>query len=355
MRGLPAMARPLSAIGGESERTELALDLFRYWIGVAAWETSQSTVGTERDLEALYSKVHQSLLMPVQELEFRLGPTIALARHIIGSGDFESQFNESINRTNAYVRGASEFDHPKDPDGNRSPEVNRITTQLDDAIENDLGRDREAMAAQPLWPKLPPELRRRLGEFWDQISHGGNFDFWQRWYQGILDGSPLNESLQREIASIPEHIWEAGPEAVAARITEIEARFALSARISELEPDLFNAAGNRHGIGGNNPPEAIDVVKARPKELLIIWQPLEILAAQVDARNPDPELVKAALSALSLALRTGLQWCAKKADLAVDTAIKWAVPAVGGGYFALNPDKLAAVIEAGTAWLSALP
>ncbi|WP_139837758.1 hypothetical protein [Roseovarius litorisediminis] len=46
-----------------------------------------------------------------------------------------------------------------------------------------------------------------------------------------------------------------------------------------------------------------------------------------------------------------LKWCARKGDLVVDTLIKWGIPAVGGGYLALNPDKVSALIEAVEAWL----
>ncbi len=46
-----------------------------------------------------------------------------------------------------------------------------------------------------------------------------------------------------------------------------------------------------------------------------------------------------------MALKTGFAWCLKKANLIVDTAIKWAIPAGGTGYLALQPENLEAVIE----------
>ena len=57
---------------------------------------------------------------------------------------------------------------------------------------------------------------------------------------------------------------------------------------------------------------------------------------------------------LGAALKAGGAWCAKKADLAVNAGINWGIPTVGG-YFAMNPEKLEAVIEAGKALVRMLP
>lgn len=47
--------------------------------------------------------------------------------------------------------------------------------------------------------------------------------FWRDWYQGFLDGKPLDWELQRRVALIDDAIWEAGPEAVANEIERIQA------------------------------------------------------------------------------------------------------------------------------------
>jgi len=48
--------------------------------------------------------------------------------------------------------------------------------------------------------------------------------FWRDWYQGFLDGKPLDWELQRRVALIDDPIWEAGPEAVAKQIEHIQAQ-----------------------------------------------------------------------------------------------------------------------------------
>lgn len=49
------------------------------------------------------------------------------------------------------------------------------------------------------------------------------WQFWRDWYQGFLDGKPLDWELQRRVALIDDAIWEAGPEDVAIEIERIQA------------------------------------------------------------------------------------------------------------------------------------
>ncbi len=184
---------------------------------------------------------------------------------------------------------------------------------------------------------------------------GEAWSFWREWYQGFLEGKPLDWDLQREVALIPNEDWEKGPEHIAGIIAEIRARFELNKRIGELEEELRVTAQSRHEIGGNFPPEPLDEARVATKELLIIWEPLQSLKEEAEAEAPDKGKIRKAIEALGRALKAGFAWCASKADLAVDTVIKWAVPAAGGGYLALNPDKITAVLEVAKTWLSMAP
>lgn len=147
------------------------------------------------------------------------------------------------------------------------------------------------------------------------------------------------------MALIKDQVWEAGPKAVAEEIEKVSAKFYLEERINELEADLRRATFDRHGIGGNRQPESLDAAPVT-KELVILWGPLEELKEEIVKDDPDPDRLQTIVDALIYALKTGIAWGLRKSDLIVDTAIKWAVPAGGTGYFALNPDKLEAVIEA---------
>ncbi len=161
--------------------------------------------------------------------------------------------------------------------------------------------------------------------------------------------------LQREVALIPDEDWEKGAVHIARVIEEIRARFDLRKRIAELESALVAASGDRLGIGGNNPPEEIAPELPVAKELLVIWEPLQELKQEAEAEEPDKGRIARAIEALGAALKAGLKWAAKKADLAVDVVIKWGIPAIGGTYLAMNPDKITQAIEAAKHWLRTLP
>lgn len=60
------------------------------------------------------------------------------------------------------------------------------------------------------------------------------FDFFARWYDGMFRGAPLDWRLQEQVALIPEETWEAGPDAVAEAIAEIERRW--QAEQAKIEP-----------------------------------------------------------------------------------------------------------------------
>ncbi|EDZ45893.1 conserved hypothetical protein [Rhodobacterales bacterium Y4I] len=64
--------------------------------------------------------------------------------------------------------------------------------------------------------------------------------FWHAWYQGFLDGKPLDWELQRRVATeIPDAIWNAGPEAVAQEIERIKAEM-LSEKLPMAETIELN-------------------------------------------------------------------------------------------------------------------
>ena len=63
--------------------------------------------------------------------------------------------------------------------------------------------------------------------------------FWSSWYQGFLDGRPLDWDLQRRVALIDDQIWAAGPEAVAAEIERIKAEM-LSEKLPMAETIELN-------------------------------------------------------------------------------------------------------------------
>jgi hypothetical protein len=76
-----------------------------------------------------------------------------------------------------------------------------------------------------------------LRAFWDADPE--TWGFWARWYDGMLRGAPLDWELQRAVALIDDSVWKEGPEAVAAKISEIEDQL-LAERVPQAEEMLFD-------------------------------------------------------------------------------------------------------------------
>ncbi|WP_424982267.1 hypothetical protein [Maritalea sp. S77] len=232
-------------------------------------------------------------------------------------------------------------------DGLFSFEIHAVAKNVGLTTKALADRRAEALRNEKLWRGVSSRNQTYALKFFENWYEwaGKNGAFWREWYQGFLDGKPLEWELQRRVALIDDVIWKAGPEAVAEEIEKVRAKYYLEKHIDALEVELRKVPINRHGIGGNMPPEPLDDVPIA-QELIIVLRPLEDLKNEISKELPDPTQLQNIIEALTAALNTGLAWCLKKVDLMVDTTIKWAIPAGGTGYFALNPEKLEAVIAA---------
>ncbi|MEP6017507.1 MAG: hypothetical protein ABJ251_03360 [Paracoccaceae bacterium] len=214
------------------------------------------------------------------------------------------------------------------------------------------------------WPKLwhSADKPLLLAEGWIKLKAFMEADpkvwgFWLEWYEGILNGTPLPWDLTFEIATtLTKEDWDAGAAHVAERIQEIEAKLELERKISTLEHQLnaYEVEHTRHGIGGNNPPEDMQIEPQIVRETTIIWTALDDLKGEADKDTPDKSAVLRIIETLGRALKAILLWVAQKSDLGVDTLIKWGIP-LGGAAVLANPKLVADVIEAAKAWVPYLP
>jgi hypothetical protein len=214
---------------------------------------------------------------------------------------------------------------------------------------------------RPLWPST---ATRTADDLWrhDQFaaflrSDHSRWAFWYRWYEGMLDGRPLDWELQYEITLIPDEDWEKGCNHIARLIQEVEARFALKARIRELENELVQASRDRFGLGGNNPPEGIEDAPSVAKEFTIIWAPLQDLKLEAEKVQPDRTIVRRAAEGLRDTLEACGLWSARKLDAAATAAVIAAGTALGtafAAWMAGHGDKVMKVIDAAEALLAAL-
>lgn len=172
------------------------------------------------------------------------------------------------------------------------------------------------------------------------IERATSWSFWREWYQGFLDGKPMDWELQLRVAMIADADWEQGPEHIARVIEAIRARFELEKRLEALEAErlLWEAQG-RHGLGGNNPPEQIE--EAVVQEFIL--EPIESLKAETQEATPDRSRVQTAVAKLTAILVACGKWTGGKLDMAVDECVKsigkFAGPALLG-WISLNSDRL---------------
>jgi hypothetical protein len=81
------------------------------------------------------------------------------------------------------------------------------------------------LTGRPLWVEgIPIWFVRAMQSAHNQWASDPNdtWNFWTRWWDGLVAGQPLDWALQEKVALIPNAIWQQGPAAVARAIREIE-------------------------------------------------------------------------------------------------------------------------------------
>lgn len=98
--------------------------------------------------------------------------------------------------------------------------------KIDLEFENDLiVKFSHDFDAHPLPSWAISENNSFVEEFYSHFLPAAHWSFWREWYQGFLDGKPLDWELQRRVALIPDEDWEQGPEHIARKIEEIKAEY----------------------------------------------------------------------------------------------------------------------------------
>mgnify|MGYP001795576742 CR=1 FL=1 len=169
-----------------------------------------------------------------------------------------------------------------------------------------------------LWPEaaLPEGLDGALAElqsFW--AKNPQTWDFWARWYAGMLAGTPLPWDLQEAVALIADEDWDAGPERVAKRIREIEddfadatsptdrsrrqaerllSRAAMNALTAQESAKLFQSA-----VSSNSLPPEFDAFRATPAILFAMAASLQTHAERVAGLESDLQTSEQSVHALA--------------------------------------------------------
>jgi len=209
----------------------------------------------------------------------------------------------------------------------------------------------------PLWAETecPTSIESAHRAFIQLLrSRSNDWSFWHAWYLAMWNGTFEDWDLAEEVAKIPNDVWEEGAEAVAEEIRKIEAKQHVTEALKTIPTVDQLAQFDRHGIGGNQPPSEIDDPVDVIPHATIIWASVDELREEVEAETPNRDRVKAAIQVIGQGLASCGKWLAGKGDLAVDTLIKWGIPAGGGAWVLANPGKIQALVEAALKWLAFL-
>lgn len=157
-----------------------------------------------------------------------------------------------------------------------------------------------------------------------EITHSLKSDFWRDWYQGFIDGRPMNWDLQKQVAlNVTDADWDAGPQQVAQRIAEIRSKWELEQEIGRLKEQLSQA--KQHTVAHrkhNQPPPLDDDPGVTAKMITLLWDDLNALEAEIAIPDVEPSVIQQiALNLWGIALKIA-QYCGGKIDTTLDAAAK---------------------------------
>ena len=163
-------------------------------------------------------------------------------------------------------------------------------SELSDLLSGKNARD---VLEVPLWYRHPGKIPARREAQWSRLrAHlldaNEHWDFWIDWYERHLHGRPHDWDLLERIALIPDEHWQRGPahvNSLIAQMVRLEGSNPKAAARDSITKAL--ATLDRHGIGGNDPPEPITDGPTR-EEFEALKAALETLQREL-AKNSEPD------------------------------------------------------------------
>lgn len=219
---------------------------------------------------------------------------------------------------------------------------------------------------RPLWPGTPPDwitqADRETRAIWAETPE--HWEFWTRWWDAAIAGTPLDWGLQRDIALIPDEVWQQGPGPVAIEIARLEELHALRRELEELkrrieQPEqVIEAIAGADLRGHNNPPQLIETPAELRETLVVVWEELREAEREVAKPLPEPGRLRRNGQAILSAAKSIAAYCLEVGDVVVKNAAKAVGAALGVGIAAAILSNLPAImsfaeklIAYGTRWL----
>ncbi len=182
--------------------------------------------------------------------------------------------------------------------------------------------DRDASSV-PLWSGATPDWFQSAAAVTRQVwAEGppGTWDFWLRWWDGVLSGHRLDRDFQTQVALIRDEFWQLGPEKIATRICLLAQKKLIHEEIAALNRRIVDVLFDLDSLGrhtGNNPPDDSISATVLRQRLLAAKAALEDLEKELSLSEPEPERVLSLIERLRTAWEALSAW----ARIAVSAAV----------------------------------
>ena len=149
----------------------------------------------------------------------------------------------------------------------------------------------EDAISMPLWLNRENPFEEIWREIVSEVK-GSEWAFWIKWYEDALQGRPQNWQMLEQIALIDPKIWEAGAEAVAKRIAEIELEHAVLAT-PNAEDIQINEAGKYEAVARSSlPSRTLQDANDRIGDVIRQIRAAQAASNQYSALSPEADLLE---------------------------------------------------------------
>lgn len=188
---------------------------------------------------------------------------------------------------------------------------------------------------------------------------------WIDWWEAHRNGTSLHPIKAKRIALIPHHEWKNGPTYVNSIVSKImqqdlyiEEGFILSKlknKITEIEKILraTTLEKSRYGIGGNNPPEELEIGSDLIAQTTNVYITIGQLKEQTEETTPKKHIVLNIIEKLIDGLKSTLALIGRLGEHALKVSIQTAIP-IGTIALIGNPGLLKDIIDLAKKWLDFL-
>ncbi|MBM7068903.1 hypothetical protein [Actibacterium sp. 188UL27-1] len=237
-------------------------------------------------------------------------PVVALSASSTAIFDVTSESPEMLNPlwTIAIQTDAIKVLDQETPNGTPLWPPNRIPSEFERLWTSLLARQTESEHDHIVSPlDVAPHLPSK------EASYGEDWSFWIDWYQRALDGTEDRWDMLRDIALLPDDIWEADFATLTQNIDLIQEKHELLAQTRMLKAELEQAKSQAASLvqrSHNHPPELVETEVGVARELVVVWSELEKVEKELQKDDPNPTV----LAAIGRTLLAALQYCGKIAD-----------------------------------------